>query len=80
MEKFMEKPLTHNNVQRCLYKWILISVAIEAAMLEDSMTSHDNALQGSVTAAVNGLVDKFDYEIYVQPYTQNHSAYRYIMI
>ena len=27
-----------------MHKWILISVAIEAAMLEDSMTSHENAL------------------------------------
>ena len=33
-----------NNVKRCLHKWILIAVAIEAAMLEDSMTSHENAL------------------------------------
>ena len=36
----------HNNVKRCLHKWILISIAIEleAAMLGDSMTSHENAL------------------------------------
>ena len=26
--------VTHNNVKRCLHKWILISVTIEAAMLE----------------------------------------------
>ena len=31
--------VTNNNGKRCLHKWILISVAIEAAMLEDSMTS-----------------------------------------
>ena len=34
----------HNNVKRCLHKWILIAVAIEAAMLEDSMASQENAL------------------------------------
>ena len=36
----------HNNVKRCKYNVndILIAVAIEAAMLEDSMTSHKNAL------------------------------------
>ena len=41
----------HNNVKRCLHKWILIAVAIETAMLEDSMTSDDNALYtgGAVT-------------------------------
>ena len=31
--------VTHINVERSLHKWILISVAIEAVMLEDSMTS-----------------------------------------
>ena len=36
--------IMHNNVIRCLHKWILISVATEAAMLEDSMTSRKNAL------------------------------------
>ena len=36
--------VTHNNAKRCSHKWILISVAIEAAMLADSMTSHENAL------------------------------------
>ena len=35
--------MTHNNVNRCLHKWILIAVAIEAAMLEDSMMSRENA-------------------------------------
>ena len=34
----------HNYVNRCLLKWIFIPVAIEAAMLEDSMTSRENAL------------------------------------
>ena len=34
----------HKNLNRCLHKWILISVAIEAAMLEDSITSRENAL------------------------------------
>ena len=37
--------VTHNNVNRCLYKLILIAVAMEAAMLEDSITSvtsHEN--------------------------------------
>ena len=34
---------------------ILISVAIEAAMLEDSMASHENALK----ALVNIVVDRF---------------------
>ena len=33
-----------NNVKRCLHKWILIAVAIEAAMLEDRMTSHEITL------------------------------------
>ena len=33
--------ITHNNVKRCLHKWILIALAIKAAMLEDSMTSHE---------------------------------------
>ena len=36
--------VTPNNVKRCLHKWILIAVAIEAAMLEDSMASHEIAL------------------------------------
>ena len=33
----------HNNVKTCVHKWILISIAIEAAILEDSMTLHENA-------------------------------------
>ena len=40
----MRETITHNNVKRFLHKWILIAVAIEAAMLEDSMKSHENAL------------------------------------
>ena len=28
--------------KKCLHKWILISIATEAAMLEDSMTSREN--------------------------------------
>ena len=40
MEKFMEKLC--KNI--CLHKWTLIAVAMEAAMLEDSKTSHKNAL------------------------------------
>ena len=43
--------VTYNNVKRCLHKWILISFAIEAAMLEDSMTSHKNALYQSTKHA-----------------------------
>ena len=31
-------------VKRCLHKWIVIAVAIEAAMLEDSMTSREITL------------------------------------
>ena len=34
-----------NNVKRCLHKWILIPLLQHAAMLEDIMTSHENALQ-----------------------------------
>ena len=41
--------ITHNNVKICLHKWILIAVAIEAAILEDSMTSRENALQWQLT-------------------------------
>ena len=36
--------VTHNNVKRCLHKWILISIAIEAAVLEDSMMPHENTI------------------------------------
>ena len=46
--------LMHNNVNRCLHKLILISVAIEAAMLENSMTSHENALY-SLTLRLQGF-------------------------
>ena len=40
----------HSNVKRCLHKLILIAVAIhvEAAMLEDTMTSRENALLSDV--------------------------------
>ena len=34
-----------NNVKICLHKWILILLLQHAAMLEDIMTSHENALQ-----------------------------------
>ena len=36
--------VTHNYVKRCLHKWILISVAVEVAMLEETMVSCENAL------------------------------------
>ena len=45
--------VTHNNVKRCLHKLILISAAIEAAMLEESMTSHENTLYRTVTCIWN---------------------------
>ena len=44
-----EETVMHNNVKRCLHKWILIYVAIEAAMLEDSMMSRENTLVLFVT-------------------------------
>ena len=40
--------VTHNDVKRCLHKWILIAVAIEAAMLEGSMTSLEITLYEGV--------------------------------
>ena len=43
-EEVYGETVTHNNVKRCLQRWILIAVAIEASMLEDNMTSHENAL------------------------------------
>ena len=36
--------ISHDNVKRCLHKWMLISIAMEAAMWEDNMTSCENAL------------------------------------
>ena len=48
IENIMGKTIMHNNVKRCLHKLILIAVAIEAAMLEDSMTSHENALYAPI--------------------------------
>ena len=44
--------VAQNNVKRCLHKWILISIAIEAAMLGDSMTARENALLWGLLSTV----------------------------
>ena len=48
-----------------LHKWILISVAIEAAMLEDSMTSHENALSGEQLYSLSSLLEEEVADIFV---------------
>ena len=51
MEKFMEKPLRTIMYKGACENEYWLPFAIEAAMLEDSMTvtSHENALQGGKT-------------------------------
>ena len=48
--------VTHNNAKRCLHKWILISIAIEAVMLENSVASHENALFTKTMLWLNPLL------------------------
>ena len=51
--------ITHNNVKRCLHKRILIAVPIEAAMLEDSITSHENTLSSAENQKTYTVTDSF---------------------